>query len=273
MDNKNAEKNILVVGGAKGIGRDTCKQLVSKNFRVMVIDRDEDGLGNLKRELKDGLHTFAADLVDPQSLSDTLQQIGKQAGKLDAVVISAAVHNGYPAEFIPDDLLEKVIDVNLIRHIKFVRDVLPLIRDGGRIIGISSNCADIGIPMESVYAASKGGLERFYEALSIEISYRKIKPIIIQPGNVNTGFNETGNDYSPQGNAFVDEAYKKVITAIDSRNGMDPKMVANTIVRAIKSSSPHFRYIVGMNAKKTHWAKRLLGTELALKLVTKHFRF
>jgi NAD(P)-dependent dehydrogenase (short-subunit alcohol dehydrogenase family) len=51
------------------------------------------------------------------------------------------------------------------------------------------NAIRIGIPMEGVYAASKARLERVNEALSIEASYRGIRPVIIQPGNVNTGFN------------------------------------------------------------------------------------
>ena len=268
-----AGNNILIVGGAKGIGKETCKRLLSKKYRLIAADKDEAGLANLRNDLRGDLETLSLDITDRNSVSLALKWIEKQIGKLDTVVVSAAVHSAYPLEFVPDDHIEKVINVNLITHIKLVRDILPLMNDGGRIIGISSNSADIGIPMESVYAVSKAGLERFYEALSIEISYRKIRPIIIQPGNVNTGFNETGNDYLPSGNVFVDEAYQRVITAIDSRNGINPGVVAKAIVRAIKSSNPRFRYIVGMNAMKAHWAKRLLGTDQALKLLAKYFGF
>lgn len=275
MDNTSniAGNNVLIVGGAKGIGKETCKLLLSDRFRLIVADKDELGLADLKSELKGDFKTLLLDITDHNSVSSALKWIEDHVIKLDIVVISAAVHSTYPAEFVPDDHLEKVINVNLITHIKLVRDVLPLVNDGGRIIGISSNCADIGIPMESAYASSKAGLERFYEALSIEISYRKIRPIIIQPGNVNTGFNETGNDYLPRGNTFIDEGYQRVVAAIDSRKGIDPSIVAKVIVRAIKSPNPRFRYIVGMNAMKAHWAKRLLGTDLALKLLAKYFGF
>ena len=53
-----------------------------------------------------------------------------------------------------------------------------------------------------MYSASKAGLELFYESLSLELAYKQIKCSIVQPGNVNTGFNETGNDYEPIGNEF-----------------------------------------------------------------------
>ena len=112
--------------------------------------------------------------------------------------------------------------------------------------------------MSSIYSASKAGLEGFYESMSAEVSYRNIKVILIQPGNVNTGFNETGNEYCPTGNSFIDTGYQKVVSGIDSSKGMHP--------------TPKFCYVVGINALKAYWAKRLLGRELALKLMAKYFR-
>jgi hypothetical protein len=98
-------------------------------------------------------------------------------------------------------------------------------------------------------------------------------PIVIHPGNVNTGFNETGNEYRPTGNRFLDEGYRRVVSQIDSRNGMDPDEVAAVIVLALQSRAPRFCYVVGPNAKKAYWAKRLLGRETALKLMARYFGF
>ena len=266
-------QTILVVGGAKGIGRETCRLLLATPCRLIVFDNDTAALAHFAPELYSEHATLTVDITDRPAVSKALQWLREHVGTLDAVVICAAVHSTYPAEFVPDDLIDKILDVNLIAHIKLVRDLLPLVKDGGKIIGLSSNCADIGIPMESVYAASKAGLERFYEGLSIEISYRQIRPIVIHPGNVNTGFNETGNTYTSRGNAFVDAGYQRIVEAIDSRNGIAPQVVAQTIVRALRASRPRFRYMVGLNAVKAHWAKRLLGTRSALRLMAKFFGF
>jgi NAD(P)-dependent dehydrogenase (short-subunit alcohol dehydrogenase family) len=263
-------KNILVVGAAKGIGRETCKQLESQDCLLIAADIDKANLDSSNAG-SNRPFCLTCDITDEKSVSAALGKIEERVGKIDAVVMSAAVHCAYPAEFIPNKCVDRVLDVNLTSHIKFVRDILPLVNDGGKIIGISSNSAEIGIPMESVYAASKAGMERFYEALSIELTYRRIKCVIVQPGNVNTGFNETGNDYSPSGNTFVDDVYQKIVSAIDSQHGIPPQQVARTIVRAINAKSPRIRYLVGLNTLKTNWAKRLLGTELALKLLKKYF--
>lgn len=268
-----AGQRVLIVGGANGIGREICRQLAPTECRLMVADKDSSALAALSSDLQGAVTTLDCDIADPASVAEALGRIEADAGKLDAVVVSAAVHGACPAEFMTDAFIDRVIGVNLVAHVKLVRDILPLVADGGRIIGLSSNCADIGIPMESLYAASKAGLERFYEALSIEISYRRIRPIVIHPGNVNTGFNETGNDYAPTGKPFVDDGYRRVIGAIDSRNGIDPEVVARAVVRALTSARPRFRYIAGMNAQKAHWAKRLLGTDLALRVMARFFGF
>lgn len=264
--------NILIVGGAKGIGKAAVRRLQRGADRLVVADRDAAALEALAAEQGD-VETVVMDMADHQSVIAALRTVREKVGTLDAVVISAGVHHTYPVEFVPDALIEHIIDINLTSHIKLVRDVMPLMNDGGRIVGISSVSAGIGIPMEGVYAASKAGLERVYEALSIEASYRRIYPVIIQPGNVNTGFNETGNDYAPRGVPFIDDGYARILKATNSANGIDPDDVAKAIEKAVRAKRPAVRYIVGMNAMKAHWANRLLGLDKALKVMAKLFGF
>ena len=123
--------------------------------------------------------------------------------------------------------------------------------------------------MESVYSAAKAGLELFFESLSYELAYKDIRCVVIQSGNVNTGFNETGNDYKPVGNPYIDDLYRKVVARIDSRYGIPPETVAGAILNSIRRKNPQLCVIVGGNAIKAHWAKRLLGRNLALKVLKK----
>jgi len=271
------EKVIVVVGGAGGIGLATAEMLLQKDYSLVVADKNSARVDSFKsryRELLDKrVFPWTFDIADRRACGEILQWIKGRLKFIDGLIITAAVHNAHPVEYLADELVDRVLNVNLIAHIKFVRDCLPLIKDGGRIVAVSSIAAGIGIPMESLYSASKAGLEMFYESLSVEISYRQIKCSVIHPGNINTGFNETGNDYQPQGRPFVDEGYRKVIASIDSRRGMSPPTVARTIVLAIASPNPRFCYVVGQNALKAHWAKRLLGRDLALKVMAKYFGF
>ncbi|MFO7718809.1 MAG: SDR family NAD(P)-dependent oxidoreductase [Gillisia sp.] len=260
-------QQVLVVGAAKGIGLALVNALSNQGFNVIAADNDLPALKNSVQTLQ-GIETVLMDITDSQSVHNALAKMPK----LDAVVISAAAHSAYPIEYITDEHLMRIVDINFTAHVRLIRDVLPLLKNGGKLIGLSSNSAGIGVPMESIYGATKAGIERVYEALSIELSYRGIKPVIIQPGNVNTGFNETGNEYRPKGNLFIDTTYENIVKSIDSRFGIPPETVANTIVKVIKSPNPGMCYIVGMNAYKTHWARRLLGVSTALKVMKKYFK-
>lgn len=262
-------RHVLVLGGGRGIGRALCETLLEGSARVAVLDRDADALG--WAEGRAGATTAVLDMTDRAAVKAHFAQALRAGTVYDTAVIAAAIHGGCPAAAMQDAFIDRLLDVNLGAHMAFVRELLPVLCDGGRVIGISSNAAQIGIPMESAYAATKAGLERYYEALALELADRRVRPVIVQVGNVNTGFNETGNDYAPAAGGYTDATWAKVMEKIDSRHGMPPEEVARAIARLITAERPPLRALVGANAKKTYWATRLLGTGLALKLVGKLF--
>ncbi|MCV6595638.1 MAG: SDR family oxidoreductase [Mangrovicoccus sp.] len=260
-------KRILVLGGARGIGRALCEQLLAQGAMVHVLDSDGAAL-DWARAAGPKAQAQELDMTDRPAVAALCAAFKAENTRFDGVVVAAAIHGGCPAVAMEDDFIARLLDINLGAHMGFVRDILPLLVDGGRLVGISSNCAEIGIPMESAYAATKAGLERYYEALVIELADRGIRPMVVQVGNVNTGFNETGNVYEGQGSGYTDSAYAKVIAQIDSANGMPPAQVAAAIAKLFSAKNPPFRSLVGINAKKTFWARRLAGTEISLKLLS-----
>jgi NAD(P)-dependent dehydrogenase (short-subunit alcohol dehydrogenase family) len=260
------DMRVLVLGGAHGIGRALCEQLLAAGAAVDVLDCNGPAL-DWVAAAGDKAVAREIDMTDRAAVAAVCKTYAEANTRFDGVVIAAAIHGGCPAQAMTDAFIARLLDVNLGAHMGFVRDILPCMADGGRLIGLSSNCAEVGIPMESAYAATKAGLERYYEALVLELADRRIRPMVVQVGNVNTGFNETGNDYTPNGDSFTDSAYRKVMGKIDSANGIPPAEVATAIVGLLTAKKPPFRSLVGMNAKKTFWARRLAGTEISLKLV------
>ncbi|MDA1094204.1 MAG: SDR family NAD(P)-dependent oxidoreductase [Acidobacteria bacterium] len=97
--------NILIVGGANGIGRLATRRLVAGGDRVVVADRDVAALEALASAHGDVV-TVAMDMVVRQSVASALRTVADTVGALDAVVISAGVHHTYPIEFVPDQLAD-----------------------------------------------------------------------------------------------------------------------------------------------------------------------
>ena len=145
-------------------------------------------------------------MINRPAMAAARATFAEDGTRFDAVVIAAAIHGGCPAVAMSDAFVVRLLDVNLGAHTGFVRDILPCLKDGVRLIAICSNCAEVGTPMESAYAATKAGQKRYYEALVLELADRRIRPMVVQIGNVNTGFNETGNAYTPAGDSFADTA-------------------------------------------------------------------
>jgi NAD(P)-dependent dehydrogenase (short-subunit alcohol dehydrogenase family) len=260
-------RNVLIVGGARGIGRVAVDLLIARGDQLLVIDRDGAELGMRQTEWGGKVKTFRMDMTNREDVRSALDWVKSQVSSLDSVVVTAGVLSTYPVEYLPDEVIDRVLEVNLVSQIRFVRDAIPLIRQGGRIVTVSSVSACVGIPMESVYAASKAGLELFFESMNIELAYKDIRCVIVQPGNVNTGFNETGNDYKPVGNPYIDDLYKKIVTKTNSRFGIPPAIAARAIVEAIHNDRLPICIVVGGNANKAHWAKRLLGRDLAQQVL------
>ena len=155
-------RNVLVIGAASVSGVLLfCKSAAS--YRVIAADYDAEKLSELSALIPDPkcFKSLIMDMTSADSVADGLEQVRAEKNLLDCVVITAAVHSMHPVEYLRDEDVDKVLDVNLISHIKFIRSILPLIKDSGRIIGISSVSACLGIPMSSVYSASKAGLETF----------------------------------------------------------------------------------------------------------------
>jgi NAD(P)-dependent dehydrogenase (short-subunit alcohol dehydrogenase family) len=259
----------LVVGGARGIGLATVQALRAAGYDLIVWDRDTAALARLGA----GIRTAQVNITDRRTVGEALAMIRARQEQLHALVIVAGVHVTYPGELMPDDVLESVLDINFLAHARLVRDAIPLLAPAGRIVGVSSNAATLGIPMSSAYSASKAALERFYESLIAELRDRKITPVIVQPGNVNTGFNETGNTFSDASNPLLAANYRMVVERIHSRHGMPPKDVAAVICAVVAAKNPRFFYVVGRNAWRAYLATRLLGRNGALLLLLRYFGF
>ena len=260
-------RNVLIVGAAHGIGKYSLHLLAKAGFTPYVIDRDESAVSHLT----DAAESFAIDLQDRVAVHSLVKNFRLRGLRFHAVVITAGVHSTHPIEFLPDEVIDNVIAVNFAAHAKFVRDIVPLVEAQGRIVGVSSIGATVGLPMSSVYSASKAALEVFYESLATEMRRSSIFAVIIQPGNVNTGFNETGNNFTSGGDEETKQDYQNIIAKIDSSLGMSPNKVARAILKAVTVRSPRLCYVVGINALKAYLARRILGRHITVALLRRHF--
>lgn len=193
-----AGKRVVVSGGTTGIGRELVALLGREGARMVTFGRH-------RPELDDALAYARADgadvsgLVADASRADDVAQVfalaDTQLGGLDILVCCAGI-GAQPIHEMAEDDWRYVIETNLVGYMACARAAVErMTRQGaGHLVFVSSVSTVIKARGESVYSASKAGVEAFAETLRKEVAERNIKVSIIQPGSVDTDMQECDDD-------------------------------------------------------------------------------
>ena len=183
-------KGALVTGGSRGIGRAIVKRLAADGAMVVFSYlRNEAAAQDVVREVAEAGGRALAVRADQGSLAD-LRRLTGQAGEylagLDIVVINAA--GGLPGKI--DTVTEEVYDRFMAAHAKgpffLIQHAGRVLRDGGRIIAISTVNTRLHPPGGALYTGAKGALENFTAVAAIEFGGRQITVNTVSPGFTDT---------------------------------------------------------------------------------------
>lgn len=186
---------VLVTGGTGAIGTAVTKRLVSDGHSVAATWLHDEKATDLVFEAPgaDLIHV-RADVTDPSSIADALQEIESRHGAIDALVHLVGAWNG--ATLVHKQSLEdwnRMLTVNLTSAFLCCRAVLPgmLERNRGRIVLISSRSTETGRSGQAAYAVSKAGVEVLAQAITDETKDADVTANIIAPSVVDTPMNRT----------------------------------------------------------------------------------
>ncbi len=180
-------KVALVTGAARGIGEATCVLLAAEGAHVVCLDRPQDDALASQVARKVGGSVLLADVSDPgapQAIADELRQ---RHGGVDVVVHNAGITRDKTLARMKPELWDQTIDVNLSAVARITEALLegPL-RDGGRIVLLSSIAGLAGNMGQTNYAASKAGIVGYTRSLADAVAGRGITVNAIAPGFIET---------------------------------------------------------------------------------------
>ncbi|MFE9358367.1 SDR family NAD(P)-dependent oxidoreductase [Streptomyces olivaceoviridis] len=187
----------LVTGASSGIGEATARGLAAEGAAVAVLGRRRARLEALADTLRaDGGTALVveADITDKQQAASALESVVAELGRLDTVVNNAGFMGVGQAVDSPLEEWEHMLEVNVQGLLYVTHAALPhLLRaaeDSPRgvadLVNISSTAGRVARTGTAVYNLTKFGVNGFTEALRQELSQKRVRVSVVEPGTVET---------------------------------------------------------------------------------------
>jgi NAD(P)-dependent dehydrogenase (short-subunit alcohol dehydrogenase family) len=253
-------KSVLVTGASTGIGEACVLRLDRLGHRVYAGVRSEEHALRLRQRGSGRIVPVFVDVTDQAQVDAAAKQIADGGGSLDGVVNNAGIARGGPLEYLPLEIWREQLEVNVLGQVAVTKAMLPFIRSArGRIVFIGSISGKVATMLMAPYDASKFAIEAIGESLRSELRPWGISVSVVEPGAVKTAIWDKGRQqFDRLERALPEEArtrYARHIAALrkgietQDRQGVSPDKVAAAVERALFSSRPKTRYLVGVDAR------------------------
>ena len=176
-------KNVIVTGGAQGIGKTMVLSLLKQGFAVSVFEIDEEAIAEFRQETLDEIvASYHVDVSDEQSVQNAIELCSERFGDIYGLVNNAAIAVNKPLTELTINEWDRVIGTNLTGAFLCAKYATPHLKaSAGRIINIASTRALQSEPSTEAYSASKGGLLALTHSLAASLG-PEIKVNSISPG-------------------------------------------------------------------------------------------
>lgn len=180
---------VLVTGASRGIGVAIAEEFAARKANLILVARSAEGLkGTAERVEERGgkAHPVPFDLEDTSRIASLVEEIRRITPHVDVLVNNAGLEKYCFFSKCRREDIVSILSVNLIAPMELTRLLLPdmLERRKGHIINVSSLSGHVGEVYNSLYSTSKGGLERWTDALRQELHETGVKVSSVAPGGV-----------------------------------------------------------------------------------------
>jgi 3-oxoacyl-[acyl-carrier protein] reductase len=176
----------LITGGSRGIGSAISKRLAADGAGIVLhYNRNRAEAENTAASIGREVILVQADLSSPEEIQSMFYGIGPI--RIDFLINNAGIWKATPLGSSSAELVDEVLDTNLKGTFWVTQCALPLIKDGGRIVNVSSVAAKTGVAGgRSLYGATKAAVESLTRNWALELAPRKILVNSVAPGYLAT---------------------------------------------------------------------------------------
>ena len=241
----------LITGVSSGFGWHMTKQLLERGDTVIGTVRNTKNVQPFITSYPDKFDCRILDVTDIPAVHELIASSFARHGRIDVIVNNAGYGLFGCAEELSEEDINKITATNLTASIMVIHDALPYLRKqgGGRIIQLSSYGGQVAYPANSMYHATKFGIEGFCESVAQEVAQFGIGVTIVEPGGARTEFR--------YGSAHVAklmpeyESCHGFLNMLDPAKGLapgDPAKMASRIIESVDKVPAPLRIVLGSQA-------------------------
>ena len=244
-------KTWLITGVSSGFGYEMTKQLLESGNTVIGTVRNTGKVEELITKYPETFDCRILDVTNVPAIHATVDAAFTKHGKIDVIVSNAGYGLFGAAEELTDAEVDHIIATNLTGSIVLIRSALPYLRkqESGNIIQISSYGGQVAFAANSMYHATKFGIEGFCESVAQEVAKFNIRVTIVEPGGARTEFR-----YGSAKVAKLTPEYDHVhgfLDMLDPAKGLapgDPAKMARRIIESVENPNTPLHMVLGSQA-------------------------
>ncbi|EIB6518869.1 TPA: SDR family oxidoreductase [Enterococcus faecalis] len=243
----------LITGVSSGFGYELTKQLLEKGETVVGTVRSDKNVREFMKAYPDTFFRQFLDVTEVKAINDLVKNVYKKLGRIDVVISNAGYGLFGAAEELTDEEIDQIIATNLTGSIQLVRSVLPFMRKQGygRIVQISSYGGQVAFAGNSLYHATKWGIEGFVESVAKEVAPFNIGMTIVEPGGARTQFRYGSAQVANLMSEYNGNPAHAFLTMLNPDNGLaagDPEKMATRIIESVDVNPAPMRLVLGSQA-------------------------
>lgn len=243
----------LITGVSSGFGRHLAEQLLDRGDHVVGTVRRPESVADLAEQYPDTWHPEILDVRDTAATRALVERTVSDLGRIDVLVNNAGYGLFGAAEELNDEQIEAMIATNLVGSIQLARAVIPHMRAArnGRIVQLSSYGGQVAFPGNSMYHATKWGIEGFMESVAQEVAPFGIGVTIVEPGGARTEFRSGSAqvaDLMPEYEGNPAHAFQAMLDPSAPPAAGDPALMATRIIESVDVDPTPLRLMLGSQA-------------------------
>ena len=255
-------KRIFITGASTGLGKATAKLFANKGWNVIATMRKPENETELNT--LDNITILPLDVTNVDQIKTTTEK-AISLGPIDVVFNNAGYGLAGPFEGASDEQLVRQLNTNLLGVMRVTQAFIPHFRDkkSGLFITTTSIGGLVTLPFNSVYHATKWGLEGWSESLAFELNPHGIGVKTVSPGGITTDF--AGRSLDLTSHDAYNDSMQKVMAVFmdpDRRNNFSTaEQIADVVFEAATDGKQTLRYPAGADAIAMYEQRNAVGDE------------